>query len=255
MSLVAAVVLLVAFGVHRGAQQARAGADRGCCAAGTGPAPYLISLCIGTALFGMFFFLTLFVQEVWGYTPLRTGIAYLPMVATIMVAAGARLAAGRPDRRPAADDRRGVLAHRRDVLAVPDHRAQHVRRRPARADDADRARDGAAVRAAVAGRADQGGRTTTPAWPPACSTSASRSAARSGWRPRHGGVERGRRTACSRSRRRGRRGQDTAVHLSAGQAAAAAKAASNHALAHGFCQGYVVSAGIIAARADHRGGR
>ena len=28
---------------------------------------YLISLCVGTALFGMFFFLTLFVQNVWGY--------------------------------------------------------------------------------------------------------------------------------------------------------------------------------------------
>jgi predicted MFS family arabinose efflux permease len=49
---------------------------------------YLISLCVGTALFGMFFFLTIFVQEVWGYSPLRTGIAYLPMVVTIMVASG-----------------------------------------------------------------------------------------------------------------------------------------------------------------------
>jgi EmrB/QacA subfamily drug resistance transporter len=50
---------------------------------------YLISLCVGTALFGMFFFLGLFLQEVWGYSPLRQGVAYLPMVATIMVAAGA----------------------------------------------------------------------------------------------------------------------------------------------------------------------
>ncbi|MBO0802749.1 MAG: MFS transporter [Nocardiopsaceae bacterium] len=49
---------------------------------------YLISLCVGTALFGMFFFLTLFVQDVWGYSPLKTGVAYLPMVAMIMVAAG-----------------------------------------------------------------------------------------------------------------------------------------------------------------------
>src|SRR5215469_7644747 len=32
---------------------------------------YLVSLCVGTALFGMFFFLTLFVQEVLGYSPLR----------------------------------------------------------------------------------------------------------------------------------------------------------------------------------------
>jgi predicted MFS family arabinose efflux permease len=50
-------------------------------------AAYLISLCIGTAVFGMFFFMTLFVQEVWGYSPVRSGIAYLPMVALIMVGA------------------------------------------------------------------------------------------------------------------------------------------------------------------------
>jgi EmrB/QacA subfamily drug resistance transporter len=49
---------------------------------------YLIMLCVGTALFGMFFFLTIFVQSVWGYSALKTGIAYLPMVATIMAMAG-----------------------------------------------------------------------------------------------------------------------------------------------------------------------
>jgi EmrB/QacA subfamily drug resistance transporter len=48
----------------------------------------LIMLCIGTAMFGMFFFLTIFVQTVWGYSALKTGIGYLPMVATIMVMAG-----------------------------------------------------------------------------------------------------------------------------------------------------------------------
>jgi len=50
---------------------------------------YLVSLCVGTALFGMFFFLTLFVQNVWGYSALRTGVSYLPMVAMIMVASAA----------------------------------------------------------------------------------------------------------------------------------------------------------------------
>ncbi len=48
----------------------------------------LILLCVGTALFGMFFFLTIFVQTVWGYSPVKTGIAYLPMVGTIMLMAG-----------------------------------------------------------------------------------------------------------------------------------------------------------------------
>ena len=46
---------------------------------------YLIMLCVGTAIFGMFFFLTIFVQTVWGYSALKTGVAYLPMVSMIMV--------------------------------------------------------------------------------------------------------------------------------------------------------------------------
>ena len=48
----------------------------------------LIMLCVGTAMFGMFFFLTLFVQTVWGYSALKTGVAYLPMVGMIMLMAG-----------------------------------------------------------------------------------------------------------------------------------------------------------------------
>ncbi len=47
---------------------------------------YLIMLCVGTAIFGMFFFLTLFVQNVLGYSALKTGVAYMPMVAVIMAA-------------------------------------------------------------------------------------------------------------------------------------------------------------------------
>jgi hypothetical protein len=50
---------------------------------------YLIMLCVGTALFGMFFFLTVFVQTVWGYSALKTGVAYLPMMAAIMAMSGA----------------------------------------------------------------------------------------------------------------------------------------------------------------------
>jgi len=88
ISLAAAAVLLVTFGVI----EVRSGSallpmrvlrsrDRS--------GAYLVSLCVGTALFGMFFFLGLFLQEVWGYSPLKQGVAYLPMVATIMVASGA----------------------------------------------------------------------------------------------------------------------------------------------------------------------
>ncbi|HKA98101.1 MAG TPA: MFS transporter, partial [Streptosporangiaceae bacterium] len=48
---------------------------------------YLIMLCIGTAMFGMFFFLTLFTQTVLGYTAVRSGVAYLPFTAGIVAAA------------------------------------------------------------------------------------------------------------------------------------------------------------------------
>jgi EmrB/QacA subfamily drug resistance transporter len=49
---------------------------------------YVIMLCLATAMFGMFFFLTIFVQTVMGYSALKTGVAYLPMVTMLMVGAG-----------------------------------------------------------------------------------------------------------------------------------------------------------------------
>jgi EmrB/QacA subfamily drug resistance transporter len=62
---------------------------------------YLISLCVGTAIFGMFFFLTLFVQEVWGYSALRTAAAYLPFVpATLATTMMAQVGVSRIGARP-----------------------------------------------------------------------------------------------------------------------------------------------------------
>src|SRR5258708_39570210 len=49
----------------------------------------LISLCVGTAMCGMFFFLTIFMQTVWGYSALKTGIAYLPMIGIVLVTSAA----------------------------------------------------------------------------------------------------------------------------------------------------------------------
>jgi hypothetical protein len=49
---------------------------------------YLIMLCTGTAMFGMFFFLTLFVQTVLGYSAVRSGVAFVPFTAGIVTAAG-----------------------------------------------------------------------------------------------------------------------------------------------------------------------
>jgi EmrB/QacA subfamily drug resistance transporter len=49
----------------------------------------LMMLGVGATLFGVFFFLTLFVQEVWGYSPLRAGMAFLPLTAAVLAASAA----------------------------------------------------------------------------------------------------------------------------------------------------------------------
>src|SRR6266704_3392377 len=46
---------------------------------------YAIMFALAAALFGMFFFLTLFVQNVLGYSPLRAGLAFLPVTAALIV--------------------------------------------------------------------------------------------------------------------------------------------------------------------------
>jgi EmrB/QacA subfamily drug resistance transporter len=46
---------------------------------------YVIMLALAAAMFGQFFFLTLFVQDVLGYSPLRAGIAFLPITAAIVL--------------------------------------------------------------------------------------------------------------------------------------------------------------------------
>lgn len=48
---------------------------------------YGIMLFLACAMFGMFFFLTLFVQNVLGFSPLRAGLAFLPI--SVVIAAGA----------------------------------------------------------------------------------------------------------------------------------------------------------------------
>jgi MFS family permease len=50
---------------------------------------YLSYAGVGIFIFGMFFFLTVFMQTVWGYSALKTGVAYLPFTATLLIAAGA----------------------------------------------------------------------------------------------------------------------------------------------------------------------
>jgi predicted MFS family arabinose efflux permease len=83
-SLAAAAVLLVGFAVieRRSAQPllpVRILASRR--RAGS----YLTMLFLATAMFGIFFFLTLFLQQVLGYSPIQSGLAFLPFAGVTIV--------------------------------------------------------------------------------------------------------------------------------------------------------------------------
>jgi EmrB/QacA subfamily drug resistance transporter len=49
---------------------------------------YLILLCLASAFFVMFFFITQFLQIIWDYCALKAGFAYLPFVGAFIVTAG-----------------------------------------------------------------------------------------------------------------------------------------------------------------------
>jgi EmrB/QacA subfamily drug resistance transporter len=49
---------------------------------------FALMLCIGIALFSMFYFLTQFLQNVQGWSAVKTGVGFLPMTCGIIVAAG-----------------------------------------------------------------------------------------------------------------------------------------------------------------------
>ena len=244
-SLVAAAVLLVAFGIIEVRSRYALMPIRVLRSRDRSGA-YLVSLCVGTALFGMFFFLTLFVQNVLGYSPLRTGVSYLPMAAMILVGvAVASQLVSRIGARPLmiAGSVAGtggmfwlsrVTEHCTYVsgllgpqlltgvglglIFVPLSLVSLTR---VANNDTGVASSllnvgqqvGGALGLAVLG---------TVAWSAVASSLRSQAAA----------------TAAA--------AKTASVHLSAAQAAAAQKAATDHALAHGFSQAYIVAAGIMA---------
>ena len=153
-----------------------------------------------------------------------------------------RVRGGEPDRRPAAADRRQRARGRRNGLAVPDHRAQRLRRRDARPDAGPRAGLGLVfvptslvilnkVTPGDAGAASSlnnvgqqvGGSiglavVGTVAWSAVASSL---------------------RSAAAASAKAG-------IHVSGAKAAAPGTQIYHHALATGFSRGYLVSAGILA---------
>ncbi|WP_033318879.1 MFS transporter [Streptomyces yerevanensis] len=83
----AAAVLLLAFGLIESRAKEpitplRMFADRN--RSGT----YVIMLSLAAAMFGMFFFIVLFVQNVLDYTPIEAGLAFLPVTVAIAFGAG-----------------------------------------------------------------------------------------------------------------------------------------------------------------------
>jgi EmrB/QacA subfamily drug resistance transporter len=87
VSLVAAALLLVTFALiewrsRHALMPLRVLADRNRSGA------YLTMLALATAMFGIFFFLTIFLQNVLGYSPLKAGLAALPFAAVIVVMSG-----------------------------------------------------------------------------------------------------------------------------------------------------------------------
>ena len=50
---------------------------------------YATGLLVGASLFSMFFFISLYMQQVLGWDALKSGLAYLPLAITIILSAGA----------------------------------------------------------------------------------------------------------------------------------------------------------------------
>jgi len=245
VSLVAAAVLLVAFGIIE-VRSRYALLPIRVLRSWDRSGGYLVSLCVGTALFGMFFFLTLFLQNVLGYSPLRAGVAYLPMAGMILVATGvASQLVSRVGARPLMIAGSAAATGGMFWLSRVTEHSNYVSGLLGptlvtaaglglifaplllvsliKVADKDTGvasslvnvgqQVGGAVGLAVLG---------TVAWSAVANSLRSQAAAAA--------------TAAKHA----------TVHLSTAQQAVAQKAATNHALAHGFSQGYIVSAGIMA---------
>ena len=201
---------------------------------------YVIMLLIATAMSGFFFFLTIFVQDVLGYSALKAGMAFLPFAGTLVVIWGL---AGQlvPGRRPATDADGHGGHQRRHVLVLPHRRAHRLRQRPARPEPAHRRRAGPAVRAAVAGRAHRDPRPGLRCrLQPAQRRPAGRRRDRPG-RTRHRGLDSGR-----GQRPQPDRGRSRPARPLARQPPARASV-YHYALAAGITRGFLAASGIALA--------
>jgi EmrB/QacA subfamily drug resistance transporter len=86
LSFAAAIVLLTAFVVIE-ARTANPIMPLRMFRSQTRVGSYIVMLILGAAVFAMFYFLTQYVQQVLGYSPLKAGFAFLPVSAVIVVMA------------------------------------------------------------------------------------------------------------------------------------------------------------------------
>ena len=84
-----------------------------------------------SGLYSMFFFLSLYMQNVLGYSPIQTGLAYLPLTVGFMIAAGDRHTALAPHRHQTRDRRRRAHRRQRRLLPLTRPCRRHLPQRPA----------------------------------------------------------------------------------------------------------------------------
>ena len=253
VSLAAAVVLLVAFGIIETRSKHALMPIRVLRSRDRSGA-YLISLCVGTALFGMFFFLTLFVQDVWRYDALRTGISYLPMVGMILVAtAAASQLVSRIGARPLMIAGSVIATGGMFWLSRITEHSHYVSGLlgPMMVTATGLGPD---LRAALADRADQGGQhRRRRGLQPAQHRPAGRRGARPGG-ARHRGVERGVQQPAFAGGRGGRGGEDGHRAPVRGPAGRAAEGGGQPRPGDRLLQGIRRRSRDHAARADHHAG-
>ncbi len=89
----------------------------------------VVGILVGASLFSMFFFISLYMQQVLGYSAIKAGLSYLPLAVAIMLSAG--IASGLVTKvgfKPILAARHGL--HRdRARLVHPDLRRRHLPRR------------------------------------------------------------------------------------------------------------------------------
>ena len=50
----------------------------------------VVGVLVGASLFSMFFFISLYMQQVLGYSAIKAGLSYLPLALTIILPPGSR---------------------------------------------------------------------------------------------------------------------------------------------------------------------